>query len=186
MPSRRQIVRYLKGRLVTLLWRARGVDCADRVSIEGRTPHLETRGSCRLGSRILFRTLSGRTRIGVGPRATLEIGARCFFNGNVQIQANRQIVLGDHCLVGENVRIGDTAYHEVDEGAGVGQAPILIGRNVWIANDATILPGVTIGDHSVVAAGSVVTRSFGDRCLVGGVPARKIRDIRASEDYVRR
>ena len=186
MPSRRQIVRYLKGRLVAALWRARGVVCADRVAIEGRTPYLECRGKCTLGSRILFRTLAGRTRIGVGRRGTLKIGDRCFFNGNVSIQANRQVVLGAHCLVGENVRIGDTAYHEVEEGAGVAQGPIVIGRNVWIANDATIMPGVAIGDHSVVAAGSVVTRSFGDRCLIGGVPARKIRDLRASDDYVRR
>jgi acetyltransferase-like isoleucine patch superfamily enzyme len=55
--------------------------------------------------------------------------------------------------------------------------PIVIGRNVWIAADATILGGVTIGENSVVAAGSVVTRDGPANVLVGGNPARMIRAI---------
>ena len=88
-------------------------------------------------------------------------------------------------MIGESVEIGDMAYHEVDEGHGTAIKPVTIGRNVWIANGARIMPGVTIGDHSVVAAGAVVTKSFPDRCLIAGVPARKIRDVFASDGYVR-
>jgi acetyltransferase-like isoleucine patch superfamily enzyme len=55
--------------------------------------------------------------------------------------------------------------------------PIVIGRNVWIAAGATIIGGVTVGDDSVVAAGSVVTRDVPPDTLVGGNPARVIRSI---------
>jgi acetyltransferase-like isoleucine patch superfamily enzyme len=55
--------------------------------------------------------------------------------------------------------------------------PIVIGRNVWIAAGATIIGGLTIGENSVVAAGSVVTKDIPPNSLVGGNPARVIRSI---------
>lgn len=54
-------------------------------------------------------------------------------------------------------------------------APIHIGRNVWIGANATVLPGVTIGDHAVIAAGAVVTKDVPANTVVGGVPAKVIR-----------
>ena len=56
-------------------------------------------------------------------------------------------------------------------------APIVLGRNVWIGSNATILQGVTIGDNSVVAAGAVVTKDVPADTIVGGVPARVIKHI---------
>lgn len=56
-------------------------------------------------------------------------------------------------------------------------APILIGENVWIGANATILPGVTIGNESVIAAGAMVNKNVPERSLVGGVPARIIKRI---------
>ena len=55
--------------------------------------------------------------------------------------------------------------------------PIRIGNDVWIGGNVTILPGVTIGNNVVVAAGAVVTKDVPDNNLVGGVPAKKIKDI---------
>ena len=55
--------------------------------------------------------------------------------------------------------------------------PVVIGNDVWIGGNVTILPGITIGNNVVVAAGAVVTHDVPDNTLVGGVPARKIKDI---------
>ncbi len=55
--------------------------------------------------------------------------------------------------------------------------PINIGNDVWIGGNVTILPGGTIGNNVVVAAGAVVTKDVPDNCLVAGIPAKKIKDI---------
>jgi maltose O-acetyltransferase len=52
---------------------------------------------------------------------------------------------------------------------------VTIGRNVWVGSGCIILPGVTIGDNSVIAAGSVVTKDVPEGALMGGVPAKQIR-----------
>ena len=56
-------------------------------------------------------------------------------------------------------------------------APVVIGRNVWIGSNATILPGVTIGDDAVVAAASVVTKDVPEKSVVVGSPARVVRSL---------
>jgi maltose O-acetyltransferase len=61
-------------------------------------------------------------------------------------------------------------------------APVRIGNDVWIGGNVTILPGVTIGNNVVVAAGAVVTKDVPDNSLVGGVPARLIREIENDVD----
>ena len=55
--------------------------------------------------------------------------------------------------------------------------PVRIGNDVWIGGNVTILPGVTIGNNVVVAAGAVVTKDIPDNTLVGGVPAKKLKDL---------
>ncbi|MGL4673104.1 DapH/DapD/GlmU-related protein, partial [Cetobacterium sp.] len=55
--------------------------------------------------------------------------------------------------------------------------PVKIGNNVWIGGRSVICPGVTLGDNVVVAAGSVVTKSFPNNCIIGGNPAKTIRMI---------
>lgn len=56
-------------------------------------------------------------------------------------------------------------------------SPVVIGKNVWIGSNATILPGVTIGDNSVVAAGAVVTKDVPENIVVAGVPAKFMKKI---------
>jgi len=82
-------------------------------------------------------------------------------------------------LIGPNVSIITTGrpLEPSQRRAGVTAKPIAIGRNVWIAAGATIIGGVTIGENSVVAAASVVTRDVPSNTLVGGNPARVIRSI---------
>ncbi|MBQ5617563.1 MAG: sugar O-acetyltransferase, partial [Alistipes sp.] len=59
--------------------------------------------------------------------------------------------------------------------------PIHIGRNVWIGAGAMILPGVTIGENAIIAAGAVVNKDVAPNMIVGGVPARELREIRREE-----
>ena len=57
------------------------------------------------------------------------------------------------------------------------QSPTRVGNDVWIGGNVTILPGVTIGNNVVIAAGAVVTKDVPDNCIIDGVPAKKIKDI---------
>ena len=61
-------------------------------------------------------------------------------------------------------------------------APIKIGAHVWIGSNATVLPGVTIGDYAVVAAGAVVTRDVPAMTVVGGVPAKVLKVIQEEKE----
>jgi acetyltransferase-like isoleucine patch superfamily enzyme len=180
-----RVQRYVKGTTLALLWKARGIKIADRISVQGRPPHIAGKGSIELGSLVSFRGFGSRSWFHVLGRAKLTIGSRSFINSGVMIDVRLTVSIGRNCLIGDCVIIQDSNYHEIDEGAGVKTQAVVIGDNVWIGRNAIILPGVEIGDHSVVGAGSVVTRSVPARSLVAGNPARIIRQIRASPDYVR-
>ena len=60
-------------------------------------------------------------------------------------------------------------------------APICLGKNVWVGSNSTILRGVNVGDNAIIAAGSVVTKDVAANTVVGGVPARYIRNINRNE-----
>jgi acetyltransferase-like isoleucine patch superfamily enzyme len=79
------------------------------------------------------------------------------------------------------VDILDTDFHgivEVDGSTHAITAPVIIQDRVWIGAGAKVLKGVTIGHDSIIAAGAVVTKSFPPHSLIGGVPARRIKEIR--------
>ena len=185
LPSKTRIVRVLKGLIISRLLRWRGVLCQGRIVVEGATPRIWSRGYFSIGNRVQFRTTDRKTSISVRNQGRLKIGSRCSINDGVQIDAWKSVEIGPNCRIGNNARICDTNYHEVDEGAGPYVDGISIGRNVWLAANVTVMPGVTIGDHSVVAAGSIVTKSFPERSLIAGVPAKKLREIKASDGYIR-
>ena len=108
----------------------------------------------------------------------ITVGNNVFINSGCTFQDQGGIVLGEGTLVGHQVSIA-TINHDLDpdDRGSMTFRPVMIGKNVWIGDHASILPGVTIGDGAVIAAGAVVTKDVPPRTVVGGVPARAIRTI---------
>ena len=113
----------------------------------------------------------------------ITVGKNVFINACCHFQEQGGITLGDNCLVGHNV-VFATLNHGFapEERQSMLPAPIVVGRNVWIGSNSTILQGVTIGDNSIIAAGSVVTKDVPANAIVAGVPARFIRSISPEEE----
>lgn len=113
----------------------------------------------------------------------ITVGKNVFINACCHFQDQGGITLGDNCLVGHNV-VFATLNHGFapEERQSMLPAPIVVGRNVWIGSNSTILQGITIGDNSIIAAGSVVTKDVPANAIVAGVPARFIRSISPEEE----
>lgn len=111
------------------------------------------------------------------PEPAICIGSRVFLGNSVEFNIRRSIVVGDDCLIATGCRFVDHD-HGMLRGAGPmnqqpgSEAPIHIGRDVWLGFGVQVLKGVCIGDGAIVAAGSVVTRSVPAYEIWGGIPAR--------------
>lgn len=114
----------------------------------------------------------------------ITIGKDVFINSGCHFQDQAGIEIGDGALIGHNVVLA-TINHDLDpkENRKNHYAPIKIGTHVWIGSNATILPGVTVGDYAVVAAGAVVTKDVPAMTVVGGVPAKVLKVIQEEERY---
>lgn len=108
----------------------------------------------------------------------IHVGEHVFINACCHFQDHGGVTLGDGCQIGHDV-VFATLNHGLapEERAHTFAAPIVLGRNVWVGAHATILSGVTIGDNAVVAAGAVVTKDVEANTVVGGVPAKFIKNI---------
>lgn len=114
------------------------------------------------------------------PRRNLQIGARCFLNSPLFMDAAAPVTLGCGVSLGHHVVLVTTSHAlgAAEFRAGSTQTlPIFIEDGVWIAANVTVLPGVTIGRGAVVAAGAVVTKDVAPNTLVGGIPAKLIRAL---------
>jgi acetyltransferase-like isoleucine patch superfamily enzyme len=126
----------------------------------------------------------------LGPNATVKIGSFALLNG-ARIIADGEISIGDHCLISWNVVLMDTYRFSLEPAERRTQLehldlsrssedtakPIHIGANVWIGFDSCVLPGVRIGDGSVIGARSVVAEDVPPLTVVAGNPARVIRTL---------
>lgn len=111
------------------------------------------------------------------------IGKNVFINSGCRFQDQGGIKIGDGVLIGHNVVLA-TINHDIDPSkrSDMKLAPIVIGNNVWIGANATILPGVTIGDGAIIAAAAVVTKDVPTNVIVGGIPAKIIKRIEKSQE----
>ena len=136
----------------------------------------------------ILKTLLGKS----GELITIEPSFRCDYGKNIYIgeefYANYDcvmldtspIVIGDMCLFGPGVHIYTSTHPVSPQKRSMKKQygkPVTIGNNVWIGGRAVINPGVKIGDNSVIASGSVVVKDVPPNVLVGGNPAKIIREI---------
>ncbi len=118
---------------------------------------------------------------------SISIGRNVIVNDDVHIAAIDGVTIGDDVLIASRVFISDHLHGRYGSDPAsdprvpprlrevCGNGPITIGRNVWVGEMVAILPGVTIGEGSIVGAGSVVTRDVPAACIVAGAPARIIK-----------
>lgn len=108
----------------------------------------------------------------------ISIGKNIFINHACSFLDLGGITIEDNVLIGPKVNLV-SENHPIDPNQRkslIGK-PILIKKNAWIGAAATILPGITVGENSIVAAGAIVTKDVPDNCIVAGNPARKIKNI---------
>ena len=112
----------------------------------------------------------------------IHLGQNVFINSGCRFQDQGGIYIGDNALIGHNAVLATLNHSENPAKRGnLIPSPIRIGKNVWLGANVTVLPGVTIGDGAIIAAGAVVSRDVAANTIVGGVPARKLRDVRVSQ-----
>ena len=136
----------------------------------------------------LIKKLFGKT----GEKITVETPFYCDYGCNIEVGENFyanygciildvcKVKIGNNCMLAPNVALYSATHpvraEERYNGVELGK-PITIGDNCWIGGGAVINPGVTLGDNVVVASGSVVTKSFGSNVVIGGNPAKIIREL---------
>lgn len=144
-------------------WVLRGCTLGARVAVTGWLD-LRCEGDVTIGERCTFGGGPVPSQLHCGPGGSLVIGPGCVFNYGVAIQATHRIEIGEGCMVASYVVLDDVTRDRV--------GPIVIGDGVWIAHGAVVLPGVTVGAGSVIAARAVVARDMPEQTLAIGNPAR--------------
>lgn len=108
-----------------------------------------------------------------GARLTLGSG---YLNNNVEINCFNSITIGENTAISKGVIIRDSDNHCINDKYDEVSKPIVIGDNVWIGLNAIILKGVTIGNGAIIAAGAVVNKDVAANSIVGGVPAKLLKE----------
>lgn len=145
--------------------------------------HTDRNKQCELITR-LFGSAGSNPSILIGFQCdygkNIHVGKDFLANYNVTILDVAPVRIGDYCMIGPNTLVTTVNHPLSPRGrrARLSQVkPVTIGNDVWIGGNCTILPGVTIGNNVIVAAGAVVTKDVPDNCIVAGVPAKKIKEL---------
>jgi acetyltransferase-like isoleucine patch superfamily enzyme len=158
-----------------------------------RHPHVITEGFVFLGRDVELYARKGYGRlvlgalchVGDGSRlraheGTLRIGSKAVLAGRVRVNCYLDVSIGSKALVADDVYITDFDHRFADltlpiKDQGIVKAPVRIGADSWMGTKATVLRGVDVGDGSVIAANSAVTRDIPPYSVAAGVPARVVR-----------
>ena len=154
-------------------------------NIRGKT-RFYIRGEAIFGDRFTVLGDPTAVRISVAEGARLTIGDHVAMNSGVSIDVWHDVRIGSKVMIAPNVTILDDNRHELEPGAPLYSGPTIIGDNVWLAGNVTVLPGVTIGSGSVIAGHSVVSRDIPSNSLAAGSPARVIRSLNVPDGWSHR
>jgi acetyltransferase-like isoleucine patch superfamily enzyme len=160
-------------------WQLRKCNYVGRwTRLNGRVIIVNHDGYISIGQRVLMFFDYVPSIFAVFPGGRLEIGDRTSINYGADFAVTGLVRIGSECRIGTHVIILDNDFHELDDRSQRPEPkPVLIGNRVWIANRSMVLPGVTIGDDSVIGAGSVVMTDIPERSLAMGNPARVIKKL---------
>jgi len=150
-----------------------------RVRLWGK-PSVSNQGRLVIGDRVRLYSTVATLEIGIGPDALLEIGSNVLINYGCSFGVLRHVKVGNDVNIGTHCMLIDNAFHRLEpdrRNEAPPSEPIVLGDNVWLAARVIVLPGVSIGDNSVVGAGSVVTQSLPENVLAAGCPAKVLRTI---------
>lgn len=152
---------------------------APTVRLKGK-PAIHNDGTMIIKDRVQIVSTVATTELAVGVGGTLEVGERTLINYGTAISAQQLVRIGPRCLIGTYCLMMDNDFHRIEPERRLERPesrPIVLGENVWLGGRVIVMSGVSIGDGSVVGAGSVVTRDVPPRTLVAGAPARVIREL---------
>lgn len=187
---------YLALRVVYHAWRRAFVcepllkayctSCGRNVHTDIEIPWIKGKGDLILEDNVRIDgkfSVSFAARFAARPR--LVIGEGCHIGHACSFTVGKEIVIGKHCLVAADVVIADSPGHPKDPQRRLAGdpppddsvQPVRIGDNVWIGRRAMIMPGITVGDGSIVGAGSIVTHDVAPRTVVGGNPAKVLSSL---------
>ncbi len=116
-------------------------------------------------------------------KGRISIGDYCLICPGVRVSAADEISIGDSCMLAGMAYITDCDWHDIyDRVTSMGKPePVRIGNNVWIGDSVIVCKGVTIGDNSVIGAGSVVVRDVPPNCIAAGNPAKIVKHLEADK-----
>lgn len=150
-----------------------------RVRLWGR-PVVTCQGTMIINERVRLVSTITPLQIASLQGGHLEIGSSTYINFGCSIAATHFIRIGPHCSIGPYVMMMDNDWHRLEpehRNERPPSEPIILGENVWLGARVIVLRGVSIGDHSVIGAGSVVNRDIPPRSLAAGMPAKVIRSL---------
>jgi acetyltransferase-like isoleucine patch superfamily enzyme len=155
--------------------------------LRGNLCIIRNKGKIELGNNVFLNSYPDGELFKTGlmayfPSSIIRIGDNCFLNGTV-IHSRSEVIIGNDCIFGPGVVILDNDSHNTSidpkrrRHGEIDESPVIIGNNVWVGMRSIIMKGVQVGDNSIIAAGSVLTKSVPANSLFGGNPAVFIKKL---------
>jgi acetyltransferase-like isoleucine patch superfamily enzyme len=117
----------------------------------------------------------------------ITIGNYCLVCPGVRLGAAEEITIADNCMLASGAYITDADWHDIYNRVAIGKtAPVRIEKNVWIGDSAIVCKGVTIGENSIIGAGSIVVDSVPANTIAAGNPARVVKELDLREEITTR